>query len=105
MQGYVGIALKAARGAYDRNQWARHWYDEMRKAETHEAFWQASVLFAKVVDARFVLWRHPADRSTLFGRCWSSIKRETESRIDKWHNKRKDKLFGDTRPEAIFLGV
>lgn len=76
-----------------------------REAETHEAFWQASVLVTKVVDARFVLWRCPADRSTLFGRCWSSVKRETESRVDKWHNKRKDKLFGDSRPEPIFLGV
>lgn len=104
-RGYVGVAVKAARGAYDRNRWARHWYDEMRKAETHEAFWQASVLFTKVVDARFVLWRCPADRSTLFGRCWSSVKRETESRVDKWHNKRKDKLFGDNRPEPIFLST
>lgn len=101
--GYMGIAAKAAKGAYDRNCWARHWYTEMRSATGPVDFWRASVLFTKIVDARFELWSKSNSSTKIFDTFWHSVSAAVKRRIAKWHDKRKDKLFGHTRPDDIFL--
>ncbi|WP_262422114.1 hypothetical protein [Brevundimonas denitrificans] len=60
-EGLLGKALKAAKYAYERNVWAKDWYDEMTEATSPEEFWRASVLFLKIVDSRCDMW----DRSEL----------------------------------------
>ena len=52
--GMIGEACEAALYAYDRNKWARHWYGKMTEATDPAEFWRYAVLFAKIVDARFL---------------------------------------------------
>lgn len=102
-KGYIGTAAKAAQGAYDRSAWAQYWLEAMKMAETPEEFWRASVLFSKLIDARLDLCLGTIDQATICGRFWISVRTGAESRIEKWHNKRKEKLFGDGRPASVFL--
>ncbi len=102
--GFIGQAYKAARYAYDRNNWARHWFEKMKSAQIPEEFWRFAVLFAKLVDGRYALWRNefgaPARPFELF---FLTIEDRMESRIKNWHDKRLKKLFGQNVPEPIFL--
>jgi len=50
-KGLIGNAAKAARFAYDRNRWARHWFEKMCATNSPEEFWAFSILFLKIVDA------------------------------------------------------
>lgn len=103
-QGYVGIAHKAAVEAYQRNLWARHWYEQMRSAQTPLDFWQASTLLTKVVDVRFDIWAADTEAETdRFKAFLPTVKREISRRIEKWQSKRKDNLFGDKSPASLFL--
>ena len=101
--GYIGNAYKTAWYSYERNEWARHWYSEMCRAETEQEFWRFSVLFLKVVDGRYDNWHSEYEvidqPSDLFLRNLSSRIRR---RVNKWNNLRKNKLFGDDFPKGIF---
>jgi hypothetical protein len=59
--GFIGSAARAAQYAYERNVWARHWYQGMTVAAEPREFWRCSVLLTKVVDGRFSLWAAPDD--------------------------------------------
>jgi hypothetical protein len=103
-QGYIGIARKAASEAYQRNLWARAWYEQMISAKTPLDFWRASVLLAKIVDVRFDIWTHTLGAETDTCRAFfPTILREIGRRIEKWQTKRKDHLYGDKSPAALFL--
>jgi hypothetical protein len=104
-EGFIGMAQKAAKEAYQRNGWARFWLARMLAAKEPQEFWQASVLFLKVVDARFDIWRAKLGAGTdTFASFRPTISDGLRRRIEKWQHKRKDKLFGDSAPESIFLG-
>ncbi|MGM4986230.1 hypothetical protein [Rhizobium sp. 11_C7_N12_5] len=102
--GYVGMAARAAREAYNRNVWAREWYRQMSIASTPASFWQASVLFTKIVDGRLSVWesgeRAPSE---VFLSFFPTVKRELKSRIEKWESKRAKLLFGEEIPDEMFL--
>uniref|UniRef100_UPI003F494009 hypothetical protein n=1 Tax=Ensifer adhaerens TaxID=106592 RepID=UPI003F494009 len=102
--GMLGDAWKAAGYAYDRNRWARHWYAKMCAAEDAENLWCAAMLFLKVVDGRFSLWRSEyqdvRQPLMLFG---PSIGSQLRGRNEKWEKDRKKKLFGREAPEPHFL--
>lgn len=103
-QGFIGIARKKASYAYERNAWARVWYMRMLSANSPTDFWQASVLFTKIVDGRFVLWAKSFEMETDIYRAFCpTIFRLIERRIEKWQKKRQDSLFGDKVPDGIFL--
>jgi hypothetical protein len=55
--GLIGSAQKAAKYAYERNVWARHWYEMMCQTNENTDFWRYAVLFSKIVDGRFAVWR------------------------------------------------
>ena len=104
VQGYMGIAQKAANEAYRRNLWARAWYEQMRTAKTPLEFWQASVLLTKIVDLRFDIWAGDLGAETDICRAFlPTVLREIGRRIEKWQKKRKDHLFGDKLPALFFL--
>lgn len=102
--GFIGNATRAAQYAYERNVWARYWYDQMVTATEPTDFWRFSVLFTKVVDGRIALWEaSTANASDMFLRFFPTIESEIKRRIKKWQDSRRDKLFGDKAPHGVFL--
>jgi|LQYC01.1.fsa_nt_gi hypothetical protein len=104
--GLVGSAQKAAKYAYDRNVWARQWFEKMCQTDENTEFWRYAVLFSKIVDGRFAVWNSNYTRkgisikllgSTVYGRL--------ENRFARWEDHRKKKLFGSDAPSPIFLEV
>ena len=103
-EGFVGRAVAAARYAYERNDWSRHWYEKMQTAATPEEFWRYAVLFTKIIDARYDLWC--GDRqsgSSIFTAFLPTVKERITARIESWQTKRKNKLFGQDVPDPVFL--
>ena len=102
--GFIGEVHDAARYAYDRNRWARHWFERMCGAHDNVDFWRFSILFTKIVDGRFDLWRSEykewSEPMRLF---WPSVKNRLRNRLRKWENKRKSELFGQDVPDRVFL--
>ena len=102
--GFIGDVHDAARYAYDRNRWARHWFERMCEAHDAVEFWRFSILFTKIVDGRFDLWQSRyEDRSEPMLLFWPSIRNRLRNRFRKWEDKRKKKLFGQDVPARIFL--
>jgi hypothetical protein len=102
--GLLGDAAKTCRYAVDRHQWAKHWFQAMQTAHSEEAFWAASVLFLKVVDARFdVLHLDTPKGNDVFSQWWWSVERQLKNRLDRWAEKRKKTLFGAGLPTPIFM--
>ena len=102
--GFIGDAHEAARYAYDRNTWARHWFERMCEAHDSVEFWRFSILFTKIADGRFDLWQSKyEDRNEPMLLFWPSIRNRLRNRFRKWEDKRKKKLFGQDVPAEIFL--
>jgi len=103
-KGFLGAAYETALYAYDRNIWARHWYDQMRTASTPEDFWCYSTLFTKIADARFSLWQDEgAAPSSIFRKFFPTVKQGIRSRVKNWNDKRSKTLFGRDIPDQVFL--
>ncbi len=103
-KGLIGNATKAAIFAYERNQWAEHWYKKMDRAQTKAEFWKFSVLFLKVVDARFEVWKIKFIPQTKFmSEYWPNLLDAYKNRIKKLTTQREKKLFGQEKPEDYFL--
>lgn len=102
--GLIGCAQKAAKYAYERNIWARHWFEEMCLTDENSSFWCYSILFLKIVDGRFSIWHSKYPKKSkpiqLFG---STLDDSVKSRFEHWKNNRNKKLFGLDAPAPIFL--
>jgi len=102
--GLIGSAHKAAKYAYERNAWARHWFKEMCQTNKNTDFWCYSVLFMKIVDGRFTVWGPSYTKEgkpiQLFD---YTIDSNLKNRYERWKNLRNKKLFGSDVPESIFL--
>jgi hypothetical protein len=104
--GLVGSAHRAAKYAYERNIWARHWFAEMCQTAENTGFWRYAVLFSKIVDGRFEVWEHGfPQRKAPFELFGPSITDQIGNRFKRWETHRKKKLFGDDAPEPIFLEI
>jgi hypothetical protein len=103
-EGLLGTAAEACRFAMDRHRWAKHWFTTVQSASSADDFWAASVLFLKVVDARFdALNRKELAGGEVFDTWWWSVERRVQKRFDKWADKRKKTLFGAKAPPQIYL--
>ena len=102
-KGFVGEAHLAARGAYDRNRWSKHWYECIRSATSEVDFWRYSVLLSKIVDGRVDLWGDFERSKESFKAFIPTIRDRIKNRIDRWNGKRKKTLFGGKIPHAVFL--
>jgi len=102
--GLIGSAQKAAEYAYERNVWARHWFEKMCQTDENTDFWRYAVLFSKIVDGRFAVWcpNYPQKSSPIqsFG---PAVDDRIENRFARWENHRNKKLFGSDAPASIFL--
>lgn len=103
--GMVGRAAEAARFAYDRNSWSRHWYRQLAGTDDRIEFWRYATLLGKIVDARILLWAEEATGGGLLDRFGHSLDRPIERRIEAWKKKRGGKLFGQDRPRDVYLGA
>ena len=101
--GLIVLDYEAAQGAYDRNRWARHWYERLKSSTTALEFWRYSGLLSKIVDGRFDLWGSSGLTDGLFNVFFPTIEGEVKQRIKKWDGKRKENLFGKKIPHSVFL--
>ena len=102
--GLIGSAQKAAKYAYKRNVWARHWYQKMCLAEENNDFWRFSLLFLKIVDGRLAVWRSVfSQKGSPIMSFGSAIDSELKNRFNRCKNDREKKLFGSDAPALIFL--
>jgi len=101
--GLIGSAKKAAQNAYERNNWARHWFDEISRAETNQAFWRYSVMFTKIVDGRFEVW----EEKYMFQEAppelfFPSITHQINNRLERWEtHRKKDVIWKRSSPSYI----
>lgn len=102
--GLIGSAQNAAKYAYERNVWARHWYEKMCQTDENTDFWRYAILFLKIVDRRFAVWRSTYPQKCNPIQTFSpALLDEIEHRYGRWENHRKKKLFGSDAPASIFL--
>ena len=102
--GLIGKAHSAAEYAFERNRWARHWYQKMSETEDPVQYWINKCLFAKVVDGRFYLWkRQTSDRSSPLFVYHEITEKAVKDRCEKWKRKREKSLFGQDAPEPLFI--
>ena len=102
--GLIGTAHSAAEYAFERNRWARHWYQKMSETDNPVQYWINKCLFAKVVDGRFYLWKRQAsDRSSPLFVYHEITEKAVKDRCEKWKRKREKNLFGQDAPEPLFI--
>lgn len=102
--GLIGSAQKAAKYAYERNVWARHWFEKMCQTDENTDFWCYAVLFSKIVDGRFAVWRsNYAQKGSSIQSFGPSVDHRLKNRFARWKNHRSKKLFGSDAPAPIFL--
>ena len=102
--GLIADAQKAAKYAYDRNIWARHWYQLMCQTNNNIDFWRYSILFTKIVDGRFDIWQSEYEKKGESIKLFElSLDDKIKHRISRWEYHRKNKLFGSDAPHKIFL--
>lgn len=101
--GFIGIACKAAKYAYVRNIWARHWYEVMCNTNNRHQFWQALMLYNKIVDGRFEVWQDEYQFQDEFISIYSPASDKLKNRFDHWKNHREKMLFGSPAPNPIFI--
>jgi hypothetical protein len=102
--GLIGSAGKAAKYAYERNCWARHWFEKMSNSVDSNEFWSSSVLFNKIVDGRYAVWHDEYPRvSALIKSYRPDTGGRLNNRYNRWKAHREKKLFGNEAPAKIFL--
>lgn len=102
--GLIGSAQKAAKYAYERNVWARHWFNKMCQTDKNTDFWRYAVLFSKIVDGRFDIWRsNYAQKGNPIQSFGPAVESGLKNRFVRWENHRNKKLFGSDAPALIFL--
>ena len=102
--GFIGDAYNAAQYAYERNSWARYWFEKMCEADEADGFWCFSILFTKIVDRRYYIWQSEyTEENEPMQLFWPSVRSKLKNRFDRWENLRKKKLFGGDVPNEIFL--
>ena len=102
--GLISRAHSSAQYAFERNRWARHWYERMCETEDPVHYWLNWCLFAKVVDGRFELWEHhDSPRSSPLNLYREVTEHSVDRRCERWKRKREKRLFGQDAPEPLFL--
>lgn len=102
--GLVGSAQRAAKYAYERNVWARHWFEQMCQTDENTDFWRYAVLFSKIVDGRFAVWHsNYVQKGSSIKAFGPSVDDSIDNRFARWKDNRIKKLFGLDAPSPIFL--
>lgn len=105
--GFLLQVAEAARAAYKRNAWARHWYEQACAAMEPVQYWRDCALMIRAADGRFALWFDPnSDQKEPalipFARFAHDSLRD---RAKDKRNKRQEKLFGVRPPSPETLAA
>jgi hypothetical protein len=104
--GFLGQVVAKARYAYERNVWARHWYDKACRADNLDDWWRISELMIRASDGRFVLWYRPNENFRPPHRPFADFAFDRmKKRAKKVFSKREKTLFGLTPPSQDMLDV
>jgi hypothetical protein len=99
IDSFVGDASAAARYAYERNEWARHWLQKMLSVGTEEEFWRASRMYIKIVDSRSLLWiSEQSNGNAIFRAYFPTISDAVRDRLQRVQRTRQKTLFGGKIP-------
>jgi len=102
--GLLAQTYRAAKDAFERNQWAHHWYGNMCNAETSVDFWRALTLLSKTIDHRADLWLSPPSDSTRWASIYANqVRNMAQNAMNKVRSKREQKLFNLNKPNAEVL--
>lgn len=102
--GLIASAQKAAKYAYERNVWARHWFEMMCQTDENADFWCYAVLFLKIVDGRFSVWHSDYQQKGSSIQLFEpALNDGLKNRFARWVDHRNKKLFGSDAPSSIFL--
>lgn len=95
---FLGRVSGAARDAYLRAGWAKHWLELLSQANDRVDFWRFGVLAEGVADWRFV--EHiDLSSSPFMVRFGEELYERLEKGASKRSSKRKETLFGITAPD------
>lgn len=95
-RGWLAEVLRVSRGHYDRNRWARHWYQAYLNAGSAVDAYAAYELLLSCADKRVVQWARGADlngRDEYLRRHWDANATDLDAVIKKKHEGLKDTLF------------
>ena len=103
--GPIGTAAKKA--ADIQRDWnsMRHWWDALCKARSEEAFWQASLLLRKCVDARYDLLEDKIESDSVAERYLPFIEQEISKAIERAEKQLSNTLFGDRLSNIWFVEI
>jgi hypothetical protein len=107
IMGFLSEVTQAARGAYERNAWARHWYEEACAATDAVQFWRSCALMIRAADGRFILWFDP-HRDLKQAILMPFARFAGDSLKDRAKDKRKKRekmLFGVRPPSSEMLAA
>lgn len=105
--GFLAHVTESARSSYERNQWAKHWYQRACGTENAIECWRYFALMIRAADGRFVLWFDPArdlkDTKLMpFARfAHDSLKNRAKKKLQM----RREKLFGVRPPSSETLSA
>jgi hypothetical protein len=103
--GFLAQARTAAKAAYERNIWSRHWYKLACAATDPTEYWRYCALMIRAADGRFILWfdpEHDLAAKALLPFAYlvhDSLKDRTKERSKD----RSEKLFGARPPSRETL--
>ena len=102
--GFLGKAAASATYAYERNQWAKHWFSLMATADDPHDHWRYGALFLKIVDGRYEVWDQTIARTGKAAAAFEpGLVSEIGRRIRSWGDKREKTLAGETAPPASYI--
>lgn len=103
--GFLRFVSDWAKKQYQRNAWAKQWYQTALSSNDPAEFWRYSTLAAGVVDTRFWLWTDPTPNSPMLARFGETALEALRKAAEKRHKKRSDKLFGLAVPERDLVTI
>jgi len=104
MGGLPGAAWKHATRAFQANTWARHWFEALLAAPTNAEAWPFLVQLEECADARYDLWSGDlAGHAAHIHRLGTNVRGAVRKRAGKTAHEREKTLFGEPRPDEVFL--
>ena len=95
-RGWLAHVYGESRKQYDRNRWARHWYQAYINAEDPADAYAVYELLLSCADRRSVYWLKGNDldsRPEFLQRHWNANATDLNSAIKKRHEELKNTLF------------
>lgn len=103
--GLPGAAWKRATRAYKANTWARRWFEALLAAPSDAEAWPFLVQLAECADARYDLWSGglAAHAAHIHRLGITGVRGAVRKRAGKTAQEREKTLFGEPRPDEVFL--